>query len=443
MEFKEALAKVYRSKRTMNKLYDPLVLFGCVSDLIGNSFVEKKKASLFFNMDKEVSFFKTIIENDNDTSIIVSQYEKVSDKVDYKKYMSLVNIVLEIIQCEGRCYYPGNKVKAKPQQVKKPPEHKKATPKPVVQQTHEKASAPTNPVAQQAPAQASAPTNNTTTVTQTTQTSSSPSTSSVDSFTIMPWIIGIAVVIVAVVLLAVFGKRIQWYQWQHIIGSIGGLILLGGIFALCYNADDEGESYPIDVAVIAMLNFTLAFILKDKYSTICYWMFSYIFVALVAFFFYGMYECVDTYIAVTIITFICNIILLIFFALYVNGIFAPTNLSYVGEQCVISFCLIVVIAICTLFICYQMDDLFTLESSTTTTIILIVVMILNYILAFTLKNDYRIICYWLAPASIVGMAISSSYLDDMDMPTAVGFGATIVNIVLLIIYCFIDKFVFV
>ena len=434
MEFKEALAKVYRSKRTMNKLYDPLVLFGCISDLIGNSFVEKKKASLFFDMDKEVSFFKTIIESDNDTSIIVNQYEKVSSIVDYNKYIAIVNIVSEIIQCEGRCYYPGNKVKAKPQQVKKPPAHKKATPKPVEEKQ----------VAQQAPAQATVPTNNTTTVTQTTQTSSgSSSTSSVDSFTIMPWIIGIAVLIVAVVLLAVFGKRIQWYQWQHIIGSIGGLILLGGIFVLCYNGDDDGESYPIDVAVIAMLNFTLAFILKDKYSIICYWMFSYIFVALVAFFFYGMYECVDTYIGVTVATFICNIILLIFFALYVNGIFSPTNLSYVGEQCVIGFCLIVVIAICTLFICYQVDDVLCIESSTTTTIILIVVMILNYILAFTLKNDYRIICYWLAPASILGMTVSSFFLDDMDMPTAVGFGATIVNIVLLIIYCFIDRFVFI
>ena len=219
--------------------------------------------------------------------------------------------------------------------------------------------------------------------------------------------------------------------------------MLVGVYVLCFLGDD-GVTFSIDLGVIAILNFVLGFILEDKYSTICYWIFAYTFVASIVWFLYGMVEAFDDlFIVIDVIAFICNIILLIFFVIYSKGIFTQPNLSYVEEQCVIGACLIVVITICLFLICYQIDEMVVYDQSATALIILIVVAVLNYILAFTLKNDYRIICYWLAPASIVGMIIDCFSVDDVDMPTPIAVMATNVNVILLIIYCFIDKYVFI
>ena len=430
MEFKEALAKVYRAKRNMNKLYNPLVLHGCISDLIGNSIKNKEKAMLFYKVDKEVGFFKSIVENNQDTSKLKNQYSKVSNIIDKKRYNDIIDIILQIVRCDGKCFFPGQQ-KA---QNTNPKSKKKKQVNNVQKQNNVKAQKPNNvPVA--TPIQ-----NTNSTPKYNTNTNSSSGT---NMLRVLFSVIGMAILIIGVVLLGVYGKRIEWYQWQHIIGSIGGLLLLGGLFAICYIWDDA-ETFSVELCVVVILNLVLAFILKDKYSTICYWLFAYTFISLIAWFLYGMEECVeDPYLAIAIITFICNIVLLIFYIIYSKGIFPPTNLSYVGEQCVIGACLIVTIIVCLFLICYQLEDVATFDMYATAVIILILVAVINYVLAFTLKNDYRIICYWLAPASIVGMIIGCFSVDDVDMPVPVAVIATIANIIMLIIYCFIDRFVFI
>ncbi len=62
MNFKDALKKVYKSSRNKEQLNNPFIVYSRVSDLIGNSYNDKKKVELFFKIKKEVNLFSLAAE---------------------------------------------------------------------------------------------------------------------------------------------------------------------------------------------------------------------------------------------------------------------------------------------------------------------------------------------------------------------------------------------
>ncbi len=96
-----------------------------------------------------------------------------------------------------------------------------------------------------------------------------------------------AIVIAGIICLIVFAKQIRWYQWQHIIGSIGGLIVcaIGGLFVGClgYLLDEvimtDFDGYymavPIVLAILAVVNIVLSFVYGSAYRIIFFWLSGY------------------------------------------------------------------------------------------------------------------------------------------------------------------------
>lgn len=99
-----------------------------------------------------------------------------------------------------------------------------------------------------------------------------------------------AALIGGIVCLAVFAKQIQWYQWQHMIGSVGGLLICGvgfllslgtGLFmnAIMTNFDGYLMTPLIVNALLTIANFVLAFVFGEAYIIIFYWLCGYFLLA--------------------------------------------------------------------------------------------------------------------------------------------------------------------
>lgn len=116
----------------------------------------------------------------------------------------------------------------------------------------------------------------------------------IDFWDILPWLggaLGIAVLIAGAVCLGIFADNIQWFQWQHIIGSVGGLLVCGVGVLLIWGLgwlmeevivtgfDGYRMAIPIVIAPLAIANFVLAFVFGEAYSIIFYWMSGYLLLA--------------------------------------------------------------------------------------------------------------------------------------------------------------------
>lgn len=128
----------------------------------------------------------------------------------------------------------------------------------------------------------------------------------VDFRDILPWLGGalaIAILIAGITCLAVFASKIQWFQWQYIIGSGGGLLTCGIGFFIALGMGFIFDKISmicsdvcyilarlITVALIAVANFALAFIFGELYYIIFYWLSGYLFVSSVIELIHGFYE---------------------------------------------------------------------------------------------------------------------------------------------------------
>lgn len=116
----------------------------------------------------------------------------------------------------------------------------------------------------------------------------------IDFWDILPWFggaLGIAILIAGAVCLGIFADKIQWFQWQYIIGSVGGLVVCGVGFLLALaigwflneiivtGFDGYRMAIPIVIAPLAIANFVLMFVFGEAYSIIFYWMSGYLLLA--------------------------------------------------------------------------------------------------------------------------------------------------------------------
>ena len=123
---------------------------------------------------------------------------------------------------------------------------------------------------------------------------------------ILPWAgvaLGVAILIAGVICLAVFASRIQWAQWQHIIGSVGGLLVCGAGFLIALFGGWILDKVSLIIsnvcyilarlaviAVVAVANFVLAFVFGELYYIIFCWLSGYLFAASVIGLTEGFYE---------------------------------------------------------------------------------------------------------------------------------------------------------
>lgn len=98
MEFSVALTKVYNTTKKKEQLADPFLVFSRVSDLIGDSYNDKKKAELFFRVSKKLNLF-TLTEDHGKKckKRIAKKYSEVQDVLSFDTFNIITDIVYDIV----------------------------------------------------------------------------------------------------------------------------------------------------------------------------------------------------------------------------------------------------------------------------------------------------------------------------------------------------------
>ena len=237
MNFRDALAQILQSE-SVKFAGNPFWLYSRLSDLC-KSYIDRQKISLLFEVDKRLYIVRSIMTDGRIAEATLKvAYPAVKNIITAESYKKLIDCVAEAA-CPS--------VEEKPQKVAA--KVKVAT---VQRAEEEKEEEPR------------------------TLLYHKPNYS-------LRWIIGIAVgllVIAGIVCLCIFGKYIKWNGWQHIIGSIGGLILFVALCLFIIYLDDElildfNISAMIILAVVAVVNFLLFLFLRENYKIIFIWLSAY------------------------------------------------------------------------------------------------------------------------------------------------------------------------
>lgn len=248
MNFKDALKKVYKSSRNKEQLNNPFIVYSRVSDLIGNSYNDKKKVELFFKITKEVNLFSLAAEHGEDgRDKIICMYNDVKDLVSKESFAELVDLVFCIVFSGAKSEFA--KPKIAPAKIEKQ-------------------------LSTEVPKQED--------VKKTGLNEISVSKSSAAGASLSDWrpilvCVSIGAIIAIVLGLIFFGKRISWNVWQWIIGIGGGIVLVLIVSVVLLLLDDEFcieyyASGTIVVYLLSIASFVAQCLLGDAYRIIfiCY-----------------------------------------------------------------------------------------------------------------------------------------------------------------------------
>ncbi len=120
MKFKDALKKVYKSSRNKEYLKNPFLVYSRISDLVGNSYEDKKKNKLFFKIEKEVNLLSLAmefgLEGKNDA---INRYAEVADLLSQKAFEDLADLIYSVVWPETNAEKenPSSKVIRKTEQT--------------------------------------------------------------------------------------------------------------------------------------------------------------------------------------------------------------------------------------------------------------------------------------------------------------------------------------
>ena len=410
MEFKVALAMAYRQK-TPKLLSAPLLLYGTLSDLCSNDFQAKERVELFYAVDKTLHLFHSVQDSGGDINPLLARYDMVSSLLSAGAFRSLAVLVGEIIAKGGECYYPppDNPPQAKvpPKTPAKPVPHKKNTPKPTPQIPAHVNQAPQNNVL---------PTPVTPFAGPNAQTKSKWRN-------ILLVLAPILAVLAGITCLIVFREKIQWWQWQHIIGAIGGLIGFALFIVVVITIDNKqaNVAFPAVLMTIAAVTFGLASAYPSSCRILFYWIEAYILVSAIIGALLSFSDCEDGWAFVNCCPGIVAIaqIVVIHFAKewwqwqHVIGSFGGLTLGF--------------IATVILFYLYDEHDV---EWYRPVLVAGGLLSICNIVLGFVLCDMYKILFYWIA-AWLTLFSIIGAYGANDDVEggwTAAGVIETIVTV---------------
>ena len=92
MNFLDSIGYLYHNRISDTEFTDPFLLYCRLSDLCKSSYEDKRKVSLFYQIDKKINLARAIIDKDNS---IDSKYMEVADLLSEASFNRLV----ESIKC--------------------------------------------------------------------------------------------------------------------------------------------------------------------------------------------------------------------------------------------------------------------------------------------------------------------------------------------------------
>ena len=98
MEFLAALKIVYETRNSDDELDEPFLIYSRTADLIGNSYEDKKKLSLFFVVSKRLNVLMLLSSLQSDgVNAIREQYSAVADLLSESVFNRLIDVLNDIV----------------------------------------------------------------------------------------------------------------------------------------------------------------------------------------------------------------------------------------------------------------------------------------------------------------------------------------------------------
>lgn len=98
MEFLAALKIVYETRNSDNELDEPFLIYSHTADLIGNSYEDKKKLSLFFAVSKRLNVLMLLSSLQSDgVNATREQYIAVADLLSESVFNRLIDALIDIV----------------------------------------------------------------------------------------------------------------------------------------------------------------------------------------------------------------------------------------------------------------------------------------------------------------------------------------------------------
>lgn len=261
MDFLAALKTVYETRNSDNELNEPFLIYSRTADLIGNSYEDKKKLSLFFAASKRLNVLMLLSSFQSDgVNAIREQYSAVADLLSESAFNRLIDALIDIVgivtpEMDEDYYEPYDNGLdddySNSGAIVYYGEAAKTT-----------TSAETNcNVSQENPK-----------TSETNRADYSDFHSDIDGLTV---ICGLVLLFNVAVLVICGVSGVRWNVYQWIVGVTVSAILLEVGFLSSNIMDDVlfyGEIFDtIAFCVAVAANFILFFVFRDNYNVVCYW----------------------------------------------------------------------------------------------------------------------------------------------------------------------------
>ena len=260
MEFLAALKIVYETRNSDNELDEPFLIYSRTADLIGNSYEDKKKLSLFFAVSKRLNVLMLLSSLQSDgVNAIREQYSAVADLLSESAFNRLIDALIDIVgivtpEMDENFYEPYDNG---------------------FDDDHSNSGAIVY-YGEAAKTTTSAETNcNVSQENSTCEANRADYTDfhgGIDSLTV---ILGLVLLFNVAVLVICGVSGVRWNVYQWIVGVTVSAILLEVGFLSSNIMDDVlfyGEIFDtIAFCVAVAANFILFFVFRDNYNVVCYW----------------------------------------------------------------------------------------------------------------------------------------------------------------------------
>lgn len=260
MDFLAALKTVYETRNSDNELDEPFLIYSRTADLIGNSYEDKKKLSLFFAVSKRLNVLMLLSSLQSDgVNAIREQYSAVVDLLSESAFNRLIDALIDIVgivtpEMDEDFYEPydngfdddySNSCAI------------------AYDGTAEKTTTPAETncnVSQEKP---------------TSEANRADYTDFHGGTNGLTVILGLVLLFNVAVLVICGVSGVRWNVYQWIVGVTVSAILLEVGFLLSNIMDDVlfyGEIFDtIAFCVAVVANFILFFVFRDNYNVVCYW----------------------------------------------------------------------------------------------------------------------------------------------------------------------------
>lgn len=260
MEFLAALKIVYETRNSDNELDEPFLIYSRTADLIGNSYEDKKKLSLFFAVSKRLNVLMLLSSLQSDgVNAIREQYSAVADLLSESAFNRLIDALIDIVgivtpEMDENFYEPYDNG--------------------LDDDCSDSGAIAYDGTAEKTTTQAETNCN----VSQENPTSEANRADYIDfhgGTNGLTVILGLVLLFNVAVLVICGVSGVRWNVYQWIVGVTVSAILLEVGFLSSNIMDDVlfyGEIFDTIAFCVAVAeNFILFFVFRDNYNVVCYW----------------------------------------------------------------------------------------------------------------------------------------------------------------------------